>query len=67
MANYIQTCPYCGTQLSVNELKVDRTASRCPHCQNIIILLEYGAVIKRFTVALNVIKNLYMMGDIHSA
>lgn len=33
MDNYIHTCPYCGTQLSVNELTVERTASRCPHCQ----------------------------------
>lgn len=50
MANYIHTCPYCGTQLSVNELTTERTASLCPHCQNTIILLEYGAVIKKPTI-----------------
>lgn len=50
MANYIHACPYCGTQLSVNELTTERTASHCPHCQNTIILLEYGAVIKKPTI-----------------
>lgn len=47
---YIHTCPHCGTQLSVNELPVEKTASRCPHCQKTVILLEHGAVLKKPTV-----------------
>lgn len=47
---YIHTCPHCGTQLSVNELPVEKTASRCPHCQKTVILLEYGAVLRKPTV-----------------
>lgn len=47
---HIHSCPYCGTQLSVNELSVEKTASRCPHCQKTVILLEHGAVLKKPTV-----------------
>lgn len=47
---YVHTCPHCGTQLSVNELPVESTASRCPHCKNTVILLEHGAVLKKPTV-----------------
>lgn len=47
---YVHTCPHCGTQLSVNELPVEKTASRCPHCQKTVILLEHGAVLKKPTV-----------------
>lgn len=47
MSIYQHTCPYCGTRLTVNKLSVEKTASHCPHCQNTIILLDYGAVVKR--------------------
>lgn len=47
---FVHTCPHCGTQLSVNALPVEKTASRCPHCQKTIILLEHGAVLKKPTV-----------------
>ena len=40
-------CPYCGTQLSVKEIEEERTAAKCPHCENTIILLEHGAVMKK--------------------
>lgn len=47
---YVHTCPHCGTQLSVKELPIERTASRCPHCQKTFILLEHGAILKKPTV-----------------
>lgn len=45
--NYVKTCPYCGTTLSINQLSVEKTASRCPHCKNILLLKDYGATIKK--------------------
>lgn len=45
--NYVKTCPYCGTTLSINQLPVEKTASRCPHCKNILLLTDYGATIKK--------------------
>ena len=45
--SYIRTCPYCGTALNINELSVEKTASRCPHCNNILLLTDYGATIKK--------------------
>ena len=45
--NYVKTCPYCGTTLSINQLSVEKTASRCPHCKNILLLTDYGATIKK--------------------
>lgn len=46
MAN-IRKCPYCGTTLSINKLTVEKTASRCPHCKNILLLTDYGETIKK--------------------
>ena len=47
MQTFNHQCPYCGTQLSVKEIEEDRTAAKCPHCANTIILLEHGAVMKK--------------------
>ena len=47
MNTYNHSCPYCGTSLSVREIEEERTAARCPHCANTIILLKHGAVMKR--------------------
>ena len=47
MQTFNHQCPYCGTQLSVKEIEEDRTAAKCPHCSNTIILLEHGAVMKK--------------------
>ena len=33
--------------MSVREIEEERTAARCPHCANTIILLKHGAVMKR--------------------
>ena len=45
--SYIKTCPFCGTTLSISQLPVEKTASRCPHCKNILLLTDYGATIKK--------------------
>lgn len=47
MQEFNHHCPYCGTQLSVKEIEEERTAAKCPHCANTIILLEHGAVMKK--------------------
>ena len=47
MNTYNHSCPYCGTSLSVREIEEERTAARCPHCANTIILMKHGAVMKR--------------------
>lgn len=47
MNTYNHSCPYCGIQLSVKEIEEERTAAKCPHCANTIILLEHGAVMKK--------------------
>ena len=47
MNTYNHSCPYCGTSLSVREIEEERTAARCPHCANTLILLKHGAVMKR--------------------
>lgn len=39
-------CPYCLTQLSVNEIETEKTAAKCPVCSNTIMILNYGAEIK---------------------
>lgn len=44
---YVKTCPYCGTTLSINQLPVEKTASRCPHCKNILLLTDYGENVKK--------------------
>lgn len=50
MSSHIHVCPYCGTQLTVDELPVEKTASHCPNCHNTVILLEHGAVLKKPTI-----------------
>lgn len=50
MPVHIQICPHCGTQISVTDLTVEKIAAECPHCHKTIILLDYGAVIKKPTV-----------------
>lgn len=45
--SYVKTCPYCGTTLSINQLSVEKTASRCPHCNNLLLLTDYGETIKK--------------------
>lgn len=47
MREFNHHCPYCGTQLSVKEIEEERTAAKCPHCANTIILLEHGSVMKK--------------------
>ena len=45
--SYVRTCPYCGIALNICELSVKKTASRCPHCNNILLLTDYGSTIKK--------------------
>ena len=45
--SHVKTCPYCSTALSINPLPVEKTASRCPHCKNILLLTDYGATVKK--------------------
>lgn len=43
MANtYLHTCPYCGTQLSIAHLPIEKTVSRCPQCKKYIIVDNFG-------------------------
>lgn len=44
---YVKSCPYCGTTLSINQLSVEKTASRCPHCNNLLLLTDFGETIKK--------------------
>lgn len=50
MPTHIHFCPHCGTQISVTDLPVEKTAAKCPHCHKTIILLDHGAVIKKPTI-----------------
>lgn len=50
MESFNHHCPYCGTQLSVKEMVEERSAAKCPHCSNTIILLDYGATMKKPTI-----------------
>ena len=45
--DYIKTCPYCGTTLFINKLPVEKAANKCPHCNNILLLTDYGETIKK--------------------
>lgn len=45
--DYIKTCPYCGTQLLINKLPVEKAANKCPHCKNILLLTDFGETIKK--------------------
>ena len=45
--DYIKTCPYCGTTLLINKLPVEKAANKCPHCNNILLLTDYGETIKK--------------------
>ena len=47
MQTFIHTCPYCGTRLTHNEMSEERVATRCPHCNNVLILLDHGALMRR--------------------
>lgn len=44
---FIQTCPYCETQLSISRLPVEKTVSRCPKCKKYILIDEYGQSIRK--------------------
>ena len=50
MSVHIHICPHCGTQISVTGLPVEKAAAECPSCHKTVILLDYGAVIKKPTV-----------------
>ncbi len=39
---YLHICPYCGTQLSIQHLPVEKTVSRCPKCKKYIVVDNYG-------------------------
>lgn len=50
MRTFEHYCPYCGSHLSLKELDVERTASRCPSCNNVLILSDYGETMAKAIV-----------------
>ena len=44
---YYHVCPYCGTQLSISHLPVEKTISRCPKCNKYILVDKFGLEIRK--------------------
>lgn len=42
MKTYKHFCPYCLTELSINESEQERYAAKCPKCSNVIVVKEHG-------------------------
>lgn len=47
MNKFSHFCPWCGTTLGINEIEDESTASRCPSCNNIVIIKEHGAKLSK--------------------
>lgn len=44
---YYHTCPYCGTQLSITHLPVEKTILGCPECKKLILVDKFGLDIRK--------------------
>lgn len=47
MSQFIHTCPYCGTQLSISQLPIEKTVSRCPKCNHYLVVYNYGKDVRK--------------------
>ena len=61
MNKFSHFCPWCGTTLGINEIEDESTASRCPSCNNIVIIKEHGAKLRHTAIlVLNAASFMYM-------
>lgn len=44
---YSHRCPYCDMQLGINQLSEEKVVSKCPCCQRILIVNDYGRTLRK--------------------